>query len=133
MLLNPRDLVLKDLERTPSPSSSASKSGSQHPAPPNPVLSFFELYPTFTYNRAAPSAASEFRRLCEHKGWEKGNADQKVAWRDFQDALARQFNSLYGVDVDNLKLWQRVCSTLKIAPLPANLEDAQEVSNHTLC
>ena len=124
MLLNPRDLVLKDLQRStasPEPHQSAG---------PNPILSFFEMYPTFTYNRAAPSSATEFRRLCEHKGWEKGNPDQKIAWRDFQNALARRFNSLYGVDVDNLKLWQRLCSTLKIEPLPANLEDAQEVSDH---
>lgn len=130
MLLNPRDLVLKDLERTPPSPSSASKTESHHTAPAKPIPSFFELCPTFTYNHAAPSAASEFRRLCEHRGWEKGNPDQKVAWRDFQNALAKQFNNLYGVDVDNLKLWQRVCSTLKIEPLPGNLEEAQEVSDY---
>jgi hypothetical protein len=126
MLLNPRDLTLKGLKRSESEAAESSQ-----PEEVNPVLSFFERYPTFTYNHAAPSAASEFRRLCEHKGWEKGNADQKAAWRDFQDALAKQFNSLYGVRVDNLKLWQRVCSTLRIEPLPGNLAAAQEVSDYT--
>ncbi|TEB06252.1 hypothetical protein FA13DRAFT_1723076 [Coprinellus micaceus] len=164
--------------------------------PTNHITSFFDAYPSFTFNPTAPSSASEFRRLCQDSGstatdaekresvaevlfdvedrartggpercervlkihvnpvdliegfkgskeiktfeneadlaeystknreahldidsrrripkalraqrlGKKENADQKVAWRDFQDALARQFNSLYGVDVDNLKL-----------------------------
>jgi hypothetical protein len=95
--------------------------------PTNHITSF-DAYPSFTFNPTAPSSASEFRRLCQDMGWEKGAPDQKKAWRDFQIALAKQFNKLYGTDANNVKAWQRLCSTLKIEPVPGALKDAREVS-----
>ena len=124
MLLNPRASTLRALEHSESAAAEPSQ-----PEGTNPILTFFEQYPTFTYDHTAPSVASEFRRLCDHRHWTRGDPSQSKAWRGFQDALAKRFNRLYGVSVDDLKRWQRLCETLKIDPLPETLEDAQEVSS----
>lgn len=94
----------------------------------NHIASFFDAYPSFTFDPTAQSSASEFRRLWRDMGWEKGAPDQKKAWKDFQIALAKQFNKLYGTDAENVKAWQRLCSTLRIEPAPVGLKDAREVS-----
>jgi hypothetical protein len=94
----------------------------------NHIVAFFGTYRSFKYDPTAPSAASEFNRLCQQMRWERGGLDQKKAWKDFQVALAKQFNKLYGTDVDNLKAWQRLCSTLKIEPVPKSLKEARWVS-----
>ena len=61
-------------------------------ATPGPLKAFFGRYPGFNYNASEPST-SEFRRLCEHKGWRRNGPEQKAAYEAFSKALANQFNS----------------------------------------
>ena len=96
---------------------------------PGPLLSFFEQYPEFDYNDFEP-ATDEFRRLSQESQWTRDGPDseEKVAYRSFTDALARQFNSNYGEDAGNLESWQVLCENLGIWPVPDDFVEARKVS-----
>jgi hypothetical protein len=93
----------------------------------NPMAAFFALYPSFNYNPANSSAA-EFRRLCRYMDWEMDDNEQKSAWFEFQNAVARLFNGVYGTDATSLQAWQHLCRRVRIDPPPDVLEEAREVS-----
>lgn len=93
------------------------------------IAAFFASYPTFRYNRHAESPGFEFTRLCRHMGWERDDTEQKAAWEEFQNAVAKMFNQTYGEDAKSLEAWQKLCRTLRPdATVPDSLEKAKEAS-----
>jgi hypothetical protein len=93
---------------------------------PSPLLSFFSHFPGFNYN-PTKSSTSEFYRLCRHMRWKRNSPEREEAYRDFSNAMASQFGRKYGVHMDDLGAWQRLCQRLEINPVPDDLEEAREV------
>ncbi|TEB19285.1 hypothetical protein FA13DRAFT_1744575 [Coprinellus micaceus] len=96
----------------------------------NPMAAFFALYPSFNYNPRTHPAA-EFRRLCRYMDWEMDDNEQKSAWFEFQNAVARLFNGVYGTDATSLQAWQHLCRRVRIDPPPDVLEEAREAVFNT--
>ncbi|KAH7318000.1 hypothetical protein B0J17DRAFT_634014 [Rhizoctonia solani] len=83
--------------------------------------------PRFQYNYWEP-VIYEFYRMCRTFNWrkpeknEEPNPDFIKAREGFRDALALQFNALYGTDEDDLTSWQNLCCVLNIPKAPEELE-----------
>ncbi|CAE6420172.1 unnamed protein product [Rhizoctonia solani] len=66
--------------------------------------------------------------MCREFGWRKPEGDKKPnpefvkAREGFRDALALQFNALYGTDEDDLTSWQNLCCVLNLPNVPGELE-----------
>lgn len=101
---------------------------------------FFCSFPGFDYNpRNEPKA--EFERLRKFKKWRRCNkkkadmteADHELedeyrqAREDFFEAFVSVFSYFFGVAGD-LKNWGFLCDILAISPVPATIEECQEVS-----
>ena len=85
----------------------------------------------------------EFYRMCDLFGWKRTSTKKEVGCREtddadrkfriarqaFNDAMAKQFNSIYGTDLNDISAWKNLCRVLRIIPIPKGLEECQEVSN----
>ena len=89
---------------------------------------FADYSPQFQYNVTA-SASLEFYRLCDQSGWGKDHPERKKAHRKFKDALVKQFNHVYGTDMNSLASWQNLCYAVRIDPVPGDLHACREASN----
>ncbi|KAF8148235.1 hypothetical protein B0H34DRAFT_737430 [Crassisporium funariophilum] len=89
-----------------------------------PLEVFFARYHHFVYNSSA-SATSEFQRLCKVKGSVRCPLRQ-TAYKEFKDALTRQFNVNYGTDARDITAWQTLCASLRVEPIPAKLKDCRQ-------
>ena len=103
------------------------------------IHEFFAQYPNFNYNPRF-SVTNEFRRMCKSFGWRRSyefdclkddGADREygVARQAFDDAMAQQFNYIYGTDLEDISSWKDLCKVLGIIPIPKGLEECQDVSN----
>lgn len=88
--------------------------------------SFFSQYIGFHYD-ATNAANAEFYRLCDHLNWKRDDDERVLAYKDFQDALTRQFNANYGTDAEDLNAWQNLCIRLNIDPVPSSLKRCRQV------
>ncbi|KAI9669194.1 MAG: hypothetical protein M1817_004736 [Caeruleum heppii] len=87
---------------------------------------FFAAYPAFDYSRTA-SSTQEFYRMCDFFLWDRDDFERQIAHDGFKTALVKQFNSLYGTDVDNIKSWQGLCLALEAYPPPEDVHKAKEM------
>ena len=113
---------MSDTNDSPSPSS------------PAPLEIFFSSFTVrgFSYTPTT-SANKNFALLCKASGW-VGNSPQRVdARRSFKDALVQQFNFLYGVDANDLNVWQNLCKTIGIEPVPDSVDECRTVGGNTFC
>ncbi|TDL15743.1 hypothetical protein BD410DRAFT_902445 [Rickenella mellea] len=95
----------------------------------SPIDAFFARYPPFSsYNPSAP-ATSEFHRMCNFFAWDED--ERKGAARLFQNALTLEFNNIYGADANSLVSWQKLCSILRITPVPEEIEACRAAVQHT--
>jgi hypothetical protein len=93
---------------------------------PSPLEEFFANYaPRFQYD-ATVSAPWEFYRLCDEFGWRRTDLERERAHKKFKDAIVKQFNAVYGTDVNNLGNWQSLCHIVRIAPVPDDLHACRE-------
>jgi hypothetical protein len=90
------------------------------------VSAFFAQYPGFRYNPST-RAQTQFDNMCKVFEWDKGNLERANALRELKDALIRQFNGIYGIDVDSLENWKNLCRVLEILPVPRGLNDCRNV------
>lgn len=102
----------------------------QHRAGGFHIDDFFAEYSPFVYNRAAP-VTREFYRMCDYFQWGKDEEERDGARQGFKDAMTLQFNSIYGVDVDDINSWTMLCQDLRIFPTPTDLETCRDVSIFT--
>ncbi|KAI0773919.1 hypothetical protein C8Q74DRAFT_794932 [Fomes fomentarius] len=90
------------------------------------IAQFFATYPTFSYNRSVPFMDGFFD-LCDVMVWGRESAERLAALRRLEDAMAQQFNDMYGTDVDDIRAWQRVCVAIGINPVPNELKECRAV------
>lgn len=65
--------------------------------------------------------------MCDEFGWDRENKEREQASRDFKDALVKQFNDIYGTDVNDLTSWRTLCQIVHVSPIPDTLESCREV------
>lgn len=70
---------------------------------------------------------NEFNRMCQSFKWKKG--EKKKPYQDLEKAMVKQFNSLYGTNVDDIGSWRKLCQVLEIFPIPEELEACRKVSS----
>jgi hypothetical protein len=93
-----------------------------------PLEIFFSQYPEFRYHPGR-SSVPEFRRLCEEYGWEKEDPEKDVARYEFNLAMKKEFDSLYGSDEQDINNWYKLCYVLSIDPVPSTLKECRAVSS----
>ncbi|KAM5535655.1 hypothetical protein V8D89_010642, partial [Ganoderma adspersum] len=89
----------------------------------NHIAAFFDMYPTYPYDPAA-SFVDEFNKLNAFFGWPKFPAEcdeRDLARNRMRDAMVKQFNNVYGTDVDDLVAWQNLCRALEVDPIPSKM------------
>jgi hypothetical protein len=87
---------------------------------------FFASYKYFDLNQDV-ALTKEFSRLKKLNGWKDGNGEYDEARKRFADALAEDFNSMYGTDIDNLDHWHALCHILGIDPVPEGISACRKV------
>ncbi|KAG2158682.1 uncharacterized protein EDB93DRAFT_1245913 [Suillus bovinus] len=95
-----------------------------------PLDDFFATYPKFTYNSSA-SAPLEFYRMCDQFCWDREDEEREQAHSDFKDALVKQFNEIYGTDVNDLTSWRNLCQIVRVSPIPDTLDLCREAVKAT--
>lgn len=95
-----------------------------------PLDTFFATYPKFEYDSSA-SAPLEFYRMCDEFCWDREDEEREQASRDFKDALVKQFNDIYGTDVNDLASWRTLCQIVHVSPIPDTLESCREAVKAT--
>ncbi|PIL36781.1 hypothetical protein GSI_00471 [Ganoderma sinense ZZ0214-1] len=89
----------------------------------NHIAAFFAMYPTYPYDPAA-SFVDEFKRLNAFFAWPKHPAEcdeRDLARNRMRDAMVKQFNNVYGTDVEDLVAWQNLCRALEVDPIPSKM------------
>ncbi|KAI0751377.1 hypothetical protein C8Q80DRAFT_1157049 [Daedaleopsis nitida] len=78
----------------------------------------------------------QFYDMCRQFGWkrekdEDGNVEEDpertVARARLQAAMVTQFNSTYGIGVNDLQAWQSLCRALEVERIPDNLEECRKI------
>ena len=67
----------------------------------------------------------QFRRLARQLPIDEERDDAR---EDFRRAMVLDFNETFGVDVNNLTSWQKLCSILRVDPIPDHIKDCRSVS-----
>ncbi|KAI9446052.1 hypothetical protein H4582DRAFT_1903118 [Lactarius indigo] len=92
-----------------------------------PLEDFFSQYPKFPF-QPSKSPVVEFNRLCKTYQWERDDPEREAAREEFQDAMKKEFDNLYGSDEKDIKNWQKLCYVLRIDPVPDTLQKCRDVS-----
>jgi hypothetical protein len=92
-----------------------------------PLKNFFSRYSKFQYE-PRNSPISEFNRLCKEYHWKRDSAEKIDARRDFEVAIKKEFDSLYGSDENDINNWYKLCHVLRIDPVPDTLKECRVVS-----
>ncbi len=92
-----------------------------------PLEGFFSRYSKFRYQPESPPT-TEFNRLCEQYRWEKNSSKKKAALCEFNLAMKKEFDSLYGSDEKDINNWYKLCHVLRIDPVPNTLKECRRVS-----
>jgi hypothetical protein len=92
-----------------------------------PLKDFFSRYSKFQYE-PRNSPISEFNRLCKEFRWKKDSAEKKEAHSDFEVAIKKEFDSLYGSDEKDINNWYKLCHVLRIDPVPDTVKKCRAVS-----
>ncbi|OJT13543.1 hypothetical protein TRAPUB_9897 [Trametes pubescens] len=88
----------------------------------NPIRDFFAQYPDFDYDPNAPFF-DEFKRMPGVLHWSQ---DERGAAREaLRSAMVRQFNDMYGTNVDDLESWHLLCTALGMTPPPDDIKTCQ--------
>ncbi|KAF8682374.1 Fusaric acid resistance protein-like [Rhizoctonia solani] len=90
------------------------------------IHQFFSQYSSrsFSYNPSQP-VMSEFHRMVGSKWFPTGS--QAQVKREMEDALTKDFNVMYGTDVDDLKAWKGLCRVLEFENIPDDLEECRRL------
>lgn len=98
----------------------------QGPTSSNPLANFFLGYLSFDY-RPQNGSSAEFYRMSDQFGWNRDDSRRKEAYKGFRSVLVNYFNTMYGVDANNIRCWQGLYIALDIDPLPRTLAEAKKV------
>ncbi|KAK1047490.1 hypothetical protein LTR74_017736 [Friedmanniomyces endolithicus] len=86
---------------------------------------------SFDYDRAK-SSPCECYRMCSQFGWyRRPNGSyprvREEAWQKFRTALVVQGNSSFGVDADDIAIWEGICKFLELRPIPLDIDGMRQV------
>ena len=98
------------------------------PGVENPLKIFFSQYSEFRY-KPGKSSITEFNRLCKEYNWEKNDPEKEAARHEFNHAMKKEFDALYGSDEKDINNWHKLCYVLSIDPVPKTLNDCRAVSS----
>ncbi|KAF8552596.1 hypothetical protein OG21DRAFT_1486098 [Imleria badia] len=94
-----------------------------------PLEDFFAQFASlnlgFSY-REDSTAHNNFNRLRRVFQWGNNSTELLAARVDFHDALALQFNFIFGTDSD-LGAWQNLCSVIDITPVPDVIDECKRL------
>jgi hypothetical protein len=85
---------------------------------------YFAQYVGFKYD-STRSPTEEFRRLCRYR--QMGKGARRDAREEFQLALVKEFNGLYGTDEFDIRSWQVLFRVLGLAPIPESVPECKKV------
>ncbi|KAG6091190.1 hypothetical protein E4U31_007318 [Claviceps sp. LM219 group G6] len=85
-----------------------------------PTDLFFNRYSQFGYDPHS-KVWSEFHRLCEFFGWDKGSKKEEKVKNVLRQALVDEFEAIDDRNEDDLAVLQRLCQRLEIFPLPKSV------------
>ncbi|KAI9446048.1 hypothetical protein H4582DRAFT_1903111 [Lactarius indigo] len=85
-----------------------------------PLEKFFSQYPKFLF-QPSNSPVAEFNRLCEAYHWKRRDQEREAAREEFQFAMKKEFDDLYGSDEKDINNWLKLCFVLRIDPAPDTL------------
>ncbi len=92
-----------------------------------PLENFFSQYPNFQ-SEPSNSPVIEFDRLCKAYHWKRKDRKWEDAREDFQSAMKKEFDDLYGSDEKDINNWHKLCFVLRIDPVPDTLKECRTVS-----
>ncbi len=92
-----------------------------------PLKIFFSQYPKFQY-QPRNSPITEFNRLCKEYRWMQDSAEKKAARCEFNLAMKKEFDALYGTDEKDINNWHKLCHVLSVDPTPKTLKECRAVS-----
>ena len=95
------------------------------------LIDFFAQYPKFSYD-PSNGVMQEFWRLCNNNGWKKNDRMREDARDALRDAIAQQFNAIYGTDLDSIDSWHTLCNVVGIDPTPDTPEKCRTVCKPTV-
>lgn len=90
------------------------------------ILTFFNKWPEFDYNREA-EVITEFKRLCREKQWSK--EERQDVKDDLRNAMVHRFNEIYGTNDKDLEAWKKLCKDVHVDPIPNTLAECEKVRN----
>lgn len=65
--------------------------------------------------------------MCDHFRWGRESYGKEQARDRLKDALTREFNDIYGTDINDINAWKKLCGVLGINPVPEKLKQCREV------
>ncbi|KAK0480932.1 hypothetical protein IW261DRAFT_1334956, partial [Armillaria novae-zelandiae] len=91
---------------------------------PTPIEAFFARYPDYPYDQSRETM-SQFWEMSSQFGW--GESVRRESLGELRDAIAQQFNDIYGADVNDLQAWQRLCGLVGDGNIPDNIAACRAV------
>lgn len=78
-------------------------------------VAYFDSFALFVSDSQA-TFSSEFKRLAELRGWDKGSKTWRKHWAR---AVHAEFLRAYGTNTSTLEAWQALCEQVGLPPLPS--------------
>ncbi|KAG6053972.1 hypothetical protein E4U17_004208 [Claviceps sp. LM77 group G4] len=85
-----------------------------------PIDRFFNRYSQFCYDPRS-NVWSEFHRMCDFFGWDKGSKKEEKVGKLLRQALVDEFEDIDDRNENDLAVLQRLCQRLDIFPLPKSV------------
>ncbi|PPR03688.1 hypothetical protein CVT24_007409 [Panaeolus cyanescens] len=103
-----------------------------------PLAQFFERYNDGIFQYCPSNcAAEEFRRLYKYLGYPSKAAKRndmagfKQLRGEYDEALTKQFNEVYGTNLDDYSAWYTLLSRIGINPIPSTVSECKKIIKQT--
>ncbi|KAG6165459.1 hypothetical protein E4U27_008388 [Claviceps purpurea] len=91
-----------------------------------PMDLFFNRYNRFGYDPHS-KVWSEYHRLCEFFGWDKGSTKEEKVRKLLRQALVDEFEAIDDKNENDLAVLQRLCQRLEFSPLPKSVRYRDDI------
>ncbi|SJL12817.1 uncharacterized protein ARMOST_16248 [Armillaria ostoyae] len=85
-----------------------------------PIQAFFAQYPEFSYDPSGETM-EQFWSMIRQFGWLRDDTRKTEALSGIQDAIAQQFNDIYGGNAGDLGAWQRLWEMVGEGDMPTDI------------
>ncbi|KAI0773917.1 hypothetical protein C8Q74DRAFT_1200046, partial [Fomes fomentarius] len=98
------------------------------------IHEYFAQYPDFGFSVTSPFL-KEFKRLAKAQRWVPDSPRRKKERETLRDAMVKQFNMMYGKDLDDLSAWKALCDALGagrvVDPIPHDISQCRKTLKKT--